>query len=65
MVKKFKIGDVVSTDFSGKVTRHKITEIKYGQISQTKICFKVLPAVPGSSGLNALIDSAWFEYERF
>lgn len=55
------IGAKVTTDFSGKVTTHTITEIVRGVQSQSGICLRVSPAIPKSSGESALIDLAWFD----
>jgi hypothetical protein len=55
-----KIGVHVTTDFSGRVTRHVITGRCAVPNSQSGILLRVDPSVPKSSGLNAWIDAAWF-----
>jgi hypothetical protein len=56
-----QVGDQVSTDFSGKITEHRITERFEAspRTSQSGVMFKVSPAVPRSSGDP--IDADWFE----
>lgn len=55
-------GMFVTTDFSGRVTRHQIVSTKRGQ-SQTGVLVQVKPEVPKSGGIEAWIDSAWFTAE--
>jgi len=52
-------GDLVTTDFSGRVTTHRITRRHTGVVSQSRIMFDVDPPVPRSSG--GPIDADWFE----
>lgn len=60
--RRLKIGDKVSTDFSGRFTVHEITEIKNGWLNSTSgIGFKVKPLVPRSTG--DFIDADWFEIQ--
>lgn len=65
-------GDVVYTNFSGQVTRHKVTErqpdfevgkaprsqLRKQQVSQTGVLIRVVPPVPKSGG--GQLDPAWF-----
>lgn len=53
-----QLKDEVMTDFSGQWTRHIVTEIKHGQVSQTGTLVKVTPLVPKSDG--GWIDAGWF-----
>lgn len=73
---QFQVGDKVYTDFAstkqhpGRITQHKITEIRLHTLCQTGVQLRVTPIVPGSgfvaavpgekSGSNPWIDSAWF-----
>lgn len=54
-----QVGDKVSTDFSGKITEHRITERWEAHGCQSGILFLVEPVVPKSSG--CWIDADWFE----
>lgn len=56
----YELGDVVETDYSGKVTRHIITDRFLVRNSQTGVCYRVHPAVPKSEGKQAKIDHGWF-----
>lgn len=56
--RKLQVGAKVTTDFSGKITEHEITEVIRMQ-SQSGIGFHVRPLVPKSSG--GPIDADWFE----
>jgi hypothetical protein len=71
---EFNIGDEVYTDYTGKITHHKVTDITPRNISQTTIMLRVYPAPRGSTYVSedrgALkpgkpvgmpwFDSAWF-----
>jgi hypothetical protein len=57
----FDVCDVVSTDYSGKVTRHIIMERFKTRNSQTGVTYKVVPQVPKSGGLGSKIDHGWFK----
>lgn len=57
----FEIGDVVETDFSGKVTRHIIAERFKSRNCQSGVTYKVTPAVPKSGGKDAMMDHYWFK----
>lgn len=61
------VGDEVYTDFTGKVTQHRVTARKTGQLSQTGCMLQVMPIVAKSTdfgnpyvGSNPWIDAAWF-----
>lgn len=61
------VGEDVYTDFTGKVTKHRVTARKTGQISQTGCLLQVTPVVAKSTdfgspyvGSNPWIDAAWF-----
>jgi hypothetical protein len=68
----FKVGEAVYTDFSGRITHHRITHIEFSKMSQTGVRFRLAPPVPGSEFVaddpgrgpkvhgTVLIDSAWF-----
>ena len=56
----FEICDVVETDFSGKVTRHVVTERFKSRNCQSGVTYKVVPAVPKSGGKDAMMDHYWF-----
>lgn len=69
------VGDEVYTDFSGRITRHRVTERSTrafsGRVTQTDCLLRATPPVPGSGyvaepgdairqkGL-AWMDAAWF-----
>lgn len=53
-------GLVVTTDYSGKITEHKIVARMHDCPSQSRIMFQVTPAVPKSGGKDSFIDSDWF-----
>lgn len=67
-----KVGDEVYTDFSGRITQHRITEIQRSELTQTGVRLRVSPPVPGSEHISddpgrppkvhgsVLIDAAWF-----
>jgi hypothetical protein len=55
----FSVSDVVQTDFSGKLTRHRIVGRYKVRNSQTGICYRVAPKIPKSG--PGLIDHGWFE----
>lgn len=57
----FEVCDVVETDYSGKVTKHIITDRYLVRNSQTGVAYRVIPAVPKSSGQYAKIDHDWFK----
>lgn len=58
--RKLQVGAAVVTDFSGKLSQHKITERKEGT-SQSGIMFRVIPCVKGSGGKMQWLDADWFE----
>jgi hypothetical protein len=51
-------GAMVTTDFSGRITTHKIL-LRYKGVCQSGILFEVHPPVPKSN--NEGIDADWFE----
>lgn len=53
------IGMKVTTDYSGKVTTHTITDIVKASHSQSGVMFKTTPIVPKSQG--DWIDADWFK----
>lgn len=67
-----KVGDEVYTDFGGRITQHRITEIARSELTQTGVRLRVSPPVPGSEHVSddpgrpvkvhgsVLIDAAWF-----
>ena len=62
-----KVGDMVDTDFTGKITRHRVTERETKNTSQTGCMLRVAPIVERSTdagnpfvGSNPWLDSAWF-----
>jgi hypothetical protein len=57
---KFKVGDVVETSFSGKLTRHTITKVETGFVSQSGVMYRVSPAVTGNTW-GDYFDQAWFD----
>jgi hypothetical protein len=57
----FEICDVVETDFSGKVTRHVVTDRFKSRNCQSGVTYKVVPAVPKSGGKDAMMDHYWFK----
>lgn len=59
--RKLTVGDDVLTDFSGRVTYHKITAMKEARGCTSGILFQVFPAVLKSSGIETWIDADWFE----
>lgn len=57
-----KVGAKVTTNYSGKETRHTVVEISKDMshgFSQSNILFKVNPPVP-KSGTDSWIDADWF-----
>lgn len=56
----FEVCDVVSTDYSGKITTHIVMERFKTRNSQTGVTYKVVPQVPKSGGKDAKIDHGWF-----
>lgn len=56
----FELGDVVETDYSGKVTRHIVTNRFLTRNSQSGVTYTLYPAVPKSGGKDAKIDHGWF-----
>lgn len=56
--RKLQVGSLVKTDFSGKWTKHEITERQDGPGSQSGVQFKVKPVVPNSTG--GWLDAGWF-----
>jgi hypothetical protein len=58
-----QVGDTVTTDYTGRVTRHKIVarcdDRSHGH-SQSGIMFQVDPPVPKSGGARAWLDADWF-----
>ncbi len=56
-----EVGDVVETDFGGRVTRHTVIARFKTRNSQTGVTYKVAPEVPRSSGPNSKIDHDWFK----
>jgi hypothetical protein len=54
------VGDLVTTDFSGQVTTHRVTDRTTGTRSQSGIMLQVDPPVPKSSGRYAWIVADWF-----
>ena len=67
----FEVGQRVHTDYTGQLTRHKITEISPSITSPTRIQVRVAPAPKGSVYVNdkdkpvgnPWFDSAWFRRE--
>ena len=57
--RKCRVGDKVTTDYTGKITEHQITERLESRGSQSGVMFKVRPMVPKSAG--DWIDADWFE----
>ena len=57
-VEAFRLHDVVQTDYSGKLTQHRIVGRYKVRNSQTGICYRVEPKVPKSG--HGLIDHGWF-----
>lgn len=57
----FELGDVVETDYSGKLTRHIVTNRFLTRNSQGGVTYTLLPAVPKSGGKEARIDHGWFK----
>lgn len=57
--RKLQVGANVITDFSGKITAHRITEVLTPSFGSSGISFMVTPMVPRSSG--GWIDADWFE----
>ena len=69
---RFAVGEEVYTDFSGRITKHRIIEIQHSEISLAGVRFRVSPPVPGSEFIaddpgrparvhgNVLIDASWF-----
>lgn len=62
-----QVGDEVYTDFTGRVTQHRITARETKFTSQTGIMLRVKPVVQKSTdagneyvGSNPWIDAAWF-----
>lgn len=55
------LGKVVTTEFSGKITKHTITDRSTLHRSQSGVTFQVTPPVPKSGGQYAWIDADWFE----
>lgn len=53
-----KAGDWVRTNYSGRLTEHRIMARMEGARSQSGIMFKLHPPVPKSSG--GWIDADWF-----
>lgn len=56
--RRLEPGALVTTDFSGRLTRHTIL-LKYKGVSQSGILFEVHPPVPKSG--NGGICADWFE----
>lgn len=56
----WKIGDEVTTTFSGKETKHKVIGTKRGDICESGLMILVSPPVP-KSGAKSWIDANWFE----
>lgn len=52
-------GDMCQTDFSGKVTQHKIVKRMDNANSESRVLFTVEPEIPKSSG--GWIDAYWFK----
>jgi hypothetical protein len=53
------VGAQVTTDYSGRVTKHEIIERLDNVNSTSRIGFHVRPLVPKSSG--GWLDADWFE----
>lgn len=54
-----KVGDKVTTDFSKRITKHTIAARRDDINTSSRIAFKVVPIVPGSTGDWMCAD--WFE----
>jgi hypothetical protein len=66
MSRDLQVGDGVTTDYSGRVTHHRVRarcDDRSQGHSQTGIMVQVEPPVHKSSGPNAWIDVAWFSRE--
>lgn len=61
--KDLQVGDRVTTDFSGKVTHHEITERETTVFCSSGVAFKVRPTIPKSGGPGSWLDSRWFKPE--
>jgi len=57
----FRVLDVVETDYSGKTTRHIVTERFRTRNCQSGVTYRVVPAVPKSGGKDSKIDHDWFK----
>lgn len=59
----YEIGDVVATDYSGKVTKHIVVARFKVRNSQTGVMYEVVPEVPKSreGPRRPRIDHAWFK----
>lgn len=55
----FTVGEWVQTDFSGRLTQHRIVGRYKVRNSQTGVCYRVEPRVPKSG--SGLIDHDWFQ----
>lgn len=55
-----KPGDRVTTDFTGKITHHRITQRKENTKSQSQVMYRVTPWKHAYSW----IDAAWFKALR-
>jgi hypothetical protein len=59
-----RVGDVVTTNFNGRTTVHRIKarcdDGAHGA-SQSGIVFQLAPPVPKSGGPDAWLDADWFE----
>jgi hypothetical protein len=56
----FHVCDVVETDYSGKITRHIIAERFRSRGCESGVMYRLIPAVPKSSGKDSKIDHNWF-----
>ena len=56
----WEVGNMVTTDFSGEKTVHKVTATKQGQC-ESGLLVQVTPCVPKSHGITAWLDANWFE----
>lgn len=63
-VRYVPVGTKVTTDFSGKVTKHVITAKTTDIPSNSGVCFQVSPAVPKSGGIDGWLSADWFELEE-
>lgn len=59
--KHFQPGDVVVTDYNGKkLVRVKIVERATNVISQSRVMYRVAPALKNGT-LDSWYDAAWFK----